>query len=279
MTKRLTICFLFVVVALSTTAQEAYYSNLPVELKQVSLPQIPDRQLSLNDVGGVGDGVTPCTEAFEKAITQLTAQGGGRLMVPQGIWLTGPITLDNNIELHLDKNAIIYFSPDKRLYVETKKRSSRVRPCISADKKHDIAITGEGIIDGNGQQWRPVKRSKVSDVEWKLYKQMGGVERDNGQLWYPWAMVSGYPDIADSPEQQEKMRNDLVRMTDCQNLLFKGVTFQNAPKFHVHPCYWPATHQECAHQGSGRQHQDSGCSHSAAVAHNADYPGRTGHRG
>ena len=237
MTKRLTICFLFVVVALSTTAQEAYYSNLPVELKQVSLPQIPDRQLSLNDVGGVGDGVTPCTEAFEKAITQLTAQGGGRLMVPQGIWLTGPITLDNNIELHLDKNAIIYFSPDKRLYVETKKRSSRVRPCISADKKHDIAITGEGIIDGNGQQWRPVKRSKVSDVEWKLYKQMGGVERDNGQLWYPWAMASGYPDIVDSPEQQEKMRNDLVRMTDCQNLLFKGVTFQNAPKFHVHHCY------------------------------------------
>ena len=157
--------------------------------------------------------------------------------MPQGVWLTGPITLDNNIELHLDKNAIIYFSPDKRLYVETKKRSSRVRPCISADKKHDIAITGEGIIDGNGQQWRPVKRSKVSDVEWKFYKQMGGVERNNGQLWYPWAMASGDPDIADSPEQQEKMRNDLVRMTDCQNLLFKGVTFQNAPKFHVHPCY------------------------------------------
>lgn len=237
MIKRLSMSFLLAVVTLGTTAQEAYYKDLPIALKQVTMPQIPDRQLNLKDVGGVGDGVTLCTEAFEKGIAQLAAQGGGKLIVPQGIWLTGPITLDNHIELYLDKNAIIYFSPDKRLYLETKKRSSRVRPCISADKKHDIAITGEGIIDGNGQQWRPVKRGKVSDTEWKQYKQMGGTEKDNGQLWYPWEMKSGYPDIADSPEKQEKMRNDLVRMTDCQNLLFKGVTFQNSPKFHVHPCY------------------------------------------
>lgn len=235
--RRMTIGLLMAVVTMNMTAQEAYYRNLPVELKRVSMPQIPDRQVSLKDVGGVGDGVTLCTEAFEKGIAQLAAQGGGRLVVPQGVWLTGPITLDNNIELYLDKNAIIYFSPDKRLYVETKKRSSRVKPCISAERKHDIAITGEGIIDGNGQQWRPVKRGKVSDTEWNGFKQMGGVERDNGKLWYPWAMKSGYPDIMDSPEKQEKMRNDLVRMTDCQNLLFKGVTFQNAPKFHVHPCY------------------------------------------
>ena len=216
---------------------DKYYHNLPVKIQQVSLPQIPDRQLNLKDVGGVGDGMTLCTEAFQKGIEQLAAQGGGQLVVPQGIWLTGPITLDNNIELHLDKNAIIYFSPDKRLYPETKKRSSRVMACISADKKHDIAITGEGIIDGNGQQWRPVKRGKMSDVEWNQYKQMGGIERDKGQLWYPWKMKSGYPDITDTPEQQEKMRNDLVRLTDCKNLLFQGVTFQNAPKFHVHPLY------------------------------------------
>ena len=216
---------------------DKYYRGLPVKIEQVTLPDIPNRTLNLKDVGGVGDGVTLCTEAFEKGIRQLAAQGGGRLVVPQGIWLTGPIELDNNIELHMDKNAIIYFSPDKRLYPETKKRSSRVRACISAEKKHDIAITGEGIIDGNGQQWRPVKRGKVSDAEWNQFKQMGGVERDKGQLWYPWEMKAGYPDIVDSPEKQEKMRNDLVRLTDCKNLLFEGVTFQNAPKFHVHPMY------------------------------------------
>ena len=214
-----------------------YYQNLPVKIQAVTAPQIPDYRVALTDFGAVGDGITLCTDAFRQAIAQLASQGGGRLIVPQGVWLTGPIELDNNIELHLDKNAIIYFSPDKQLYVNASKKSSRVQPCISAVRKHDIAITGEGIIDGNGQQWRPVKRSKVSDVEWKSFHDMGGIERQNGQLWYPWQMKAGYPDIADTPEKQERMRNDLVRMQDCQNLLFQGVTFQHSPRFHVHPCY------------------------------------------
>ena len=69
--RRMTICLLMAVVAMNMTAQEAYYRNLPVELKRVSMPQIPDRQVSLKDVGGVGDGVTLCTEAFEKGIARL----------------------------------------------------------------------------------------------------------------------------------------------------------------------------------------------------------------
>ena len=87
-----------------------------------------------------------------------------------------------------------------------------------------------GILDGNGEYWRPVKRSKVSDVEWKQYHSVvGGVEKDKGQLFYPHAA------IADTPEKQEKMRNDLIRLTDCENVLIEGVTVQNAAKFHVHP--------------------------------------------
>ena len=214
-----------------------HYTKTPVDINQVSAPNIPNRSVSLREFGAIGDGKTLCTDAFQQAISHLSAKGGGVVYVPQGIWLTGPIELDNNIELHLDQNAIIYFSPDKRLYLDSKKRSHRALPCIYAEGKHDIAITGKGIIDGNGQQWRPVKRGKVSDVEWKLFQEMGGTERQNGQLWYPWEMKSGYPDITDSPEKQERMRNDLLRVTDCQNLLLQGVTFQNSPRFHVHPCY------------------------------------------
>ncbi|MBQ9230064.1 MAG: glycoside hydrolase family 28 protein [Prevotella sp.] len=213
-----------------------YYQNLPVKVAQVSRPVIPNRGLSINAVGGVGDGVTLNTEAFRKGISMLSKQGGGRLTVPAGVWLTGPIQLKDNIELYLDKNAIIYFSPDKSLYVDKEGKSSRVEPCIKASKRKNIAIRGGGIIDGNGAQWRPVKRSKVSDVEWKAYQEIGGVERQNGTLWYPWQRKSGLPDIKETPEKQEKMRNDLVRFTDCENVLFEGVTFQNAPKFHVHPC-------------------------------------------
>ena len=212
-----------------------YYQNLPTEVKPVVEVVIPDNEVSITDFGGVGDGQTLNTEAFRKAISALVKKGGGRVVVPQGVWLTGPIAFKDNIELRIEKNAIVMFSPDKSLYIDKDGNSSRVEPCIKASKRKNIAITGEGIIDGNGAQWRPVKRSKVSDVEWKRFKAMGGVERNNGQLWYPWDMKDGSPNIGDTPEAQEKRRNDLVRFTDCENILFEGVTFQNSPRFHVHP--------------------------------------------
>ena len=212
-----------------------YYQNLPTEVKPVVEVVIPDNAVSVTDFGGVGDGQTLNTEAFRKAISALVKKGGGRVVVPQGVWLTGPIVLKDNIELRVEKNAIVMFSPDKSLYIDKDGNSSRVDPCIKASKRKNIAITGEGIIDGNGAQWRPVKRMKVSDVEWRNFKEMGGVERDNGKLWYPWDMNDGSPNIGDTPEAQEAKRNDLVRFTDCENILFEGVTFQNSPRFHVHP--------------------------------------------
>ena len=213
-----------------------YYQDMPVELRQVTAVAIPENTVTLTDFGGVGDGVTLNTEAFRKAISALTKKGGGRLVVPQGVWLTGPIQLKDNIDLHITRNAIVLFSPDKSLFVDKDGKSSRCDAGIKASKRKHIAITGEGIVDGNGAQWRPVKRGKVSDVEWKRFKEIGGVERGNGQLWYPWDVKAGYPNIAETPEQQEKMRQDLVRLTDCENVLIKGVTFQNSPRFHVHPC-------------------------------------------
>ena len=213
-----------------------YYQDMPVELRQVTAVAIPENTVTLTDSGGVGDGVTLNTEAFRKAISALTKKGGGRLVVPQGVWLTGPIQLKDNIDLHITRNAIVLFSPDKSLFVDKDGKSSRCDAGIKASKRKNIAITGEGIVDGNGAQWRPVKRGKVSDVEWKRFKEIGGVERGNGQLWYPWDVKAGYPNIAETPEQQEKMRQDLVRLTDCENVLIKGVTFQNSPRFHVHPC-------------------------------------------
>ena len=212
-----------------------YYQNMPTELQQTVAPVIPANTLTLTDVGGVGDGVTLNTEAFKKGISKLSKQGGGRLIVPAGVWLTGPIMLKSNIELHLDKNAIIMMSPDKRLFINDS--GDRCQPGIRASKQKNIAITGEGIIDGNGAQWRPVKREKVSDWEWKAFKNMGGVERQDGKLWYPWDLKSGYPNISDTPENQEKKRADLIRLTDCENVLIQGVTVQNSPRFHVHPCY------------------------------------------
>lgn len=227
-------------IAISGNAQDysKFYRKLPVTMKQVEMPTIPANEMNINECGGVGDGVTLNTEAFAKAISRLTKLGGGRLNVPAGVWLTGPIKMKSNIELHLDKNAIIYFSPDKELFIDSDGKSSRVTACISASKHKNIAITGEGIIDGNGDQWRPVKRSKVSDTEWSRYMNViGGQTNADGSVWYPWNVKAGYKNIAATPEKQEAMRNDIIRLTDCENILIQGVTIQNSPRFHVHPCY------------------------------------------
>lgn len=236
--KHLIITTITILSVLSAKADDyaKHYQNLPVELKQVVEFTIPEYTVSIADFGGVGDGATLNTEAFRKAISALTKKGGGRLVVPQGVWLTGPIALKDNINLHIERNAIVLFSPDKSLFLDAEGKSSRCEPGIKASKRKNIAITGEGIIDGNGAQWRPVKRSKVSDVEWKRFAAIGGVERQNGSLWYPWNVKAGYKNIGETPEAQEKRRQDLVRLTDCENILIKGVTFQNSPRFHVHPC-------------------------------------------
>ena len=236
--KQLILTALTIISIFSAKAEDysKHYQNLPVELKQVVSFDIPDNTVSIADFGGVGDGVALNTEAFRKAISALTKKGGGRLVVPQGVWLTGPIVLKDNIDLHIERNAIVLFSPDKSLFVDAEGKSSRCDPGIKASKRKNIAITGEGIIDGNGAQWRPVKRSKVSDTEWKRFAAIGGVERQNGALWYPWDVKAGYKNIADTPENQEKSRQDLIRLTDCENILIEGVTVQNSPRFHVHPC-------------------------------------------
>lgn len=232
---------LFLVALFSVNAVEAedygsYYKNLPVNLPVVSAPVIPENTVNIKDYGGVGDGMTLNTDAFKKAISALEKKGGGHLVVPEGIWMTGLISLKDNIDLHIEKNAVIMASPDKNLFIKVKdgKKDDKCTPMISASKRKNVSITGEGAIDGNGAYWRPVKRSKVSDVEWNEYKYLGGTEAENGKLWFPFNLKH-FDNVSDSPEAQEKMRTHLIRITDCENVLVEGVTIQNSPKFHLIP--------------------------------------------
>ena len=209
---------------------ERYYRNLPVTLSEPELPSIPDHRVCLTEFGGIGDGLTDNTEAFAKAISALTKQGGGHLDVPEGIFLTGPISLKDRIDLHLERNAMILLTPDRAAHL----KNGKAQPGITASKRKDISITGEGIIDGNGEWWRGVKRSKVSDTEWNAFRRMGGTVTPQGDLWYPFDLKA-FDNIAGTYEAQEKMRTHLVRITDCERVLIQGVTLQNAPKFHFVP--------------------------------------------
>ena len=208
------------------------YSDLPFALPEPEAPAIPEKTVYLQDFGGVCDGVTLNTEAFRKAIATLAKAGGGHLVVPSGLWLTGPVSLSDRIDLHLERGAMILLSPDKALFF--KKDGKGMVPGISASKRKDVSITGEGIIDGNGEWWRAVKRNKVSDVEWAAYRRMGGTVTEDGKLWYPFNLDHS-ANVAPDPQAQERLRNHLVRFTDCERVLVSGVTIQNSPKFHLVP--------------------------------------------
>ena len=134
-----------------------YYQNLPVKMVQPLAPEISDYSVNIKDFGGVGDGLTLNTEAFAKAIKALDNKGGGHLVVPEGVWLTGLISLKDNIDLHLEKNAILMATPDRTQHFKVKDgvKDKKCSPLISASKRKNVSITGEGTIDGNGAMWRP----------------------------------------------------------------------------------------------------------------------------
>ena len=185
--RRIIVSILSLVAAFSAWAGPygTYYRNLPAavagKMAEPQLPSIPDNALNLTEFGAVGDGMTDNTAAFSKAISALAKQGGGHLVVPAGVWLTGPISLKDHIDLHLERNAMILLTPDRAAHL----KDGKAVPGITASKRTDISITGEGIIDGNGEWWRGVKRSKVSDTEWNAFKRMGGTVTEKGDLWYP----------------------------------------------------------------------------------------------
>ena len=231
---------------------DAFFRDLPFEMPRLQRPAIPARTVSLADIGGVPDGVTLNTDAFAKAIDDLAGKGGGRLDVPAGIWFTGPITLKSNIELHLDADAVIVFSTDQDLYpiIDTNFEGLDVRRCLSpinALGEKNIAITGRGVIDGNGAAWREVKRRKVSDDQWKRIVAAGGLLSEDGKVWFPdegymkaraTAGSLNYPDPSlDENEIKTFLRPVLVSLRECENVLLEGVTFQNSPCWNLHPLY------------------------------------------
>ena len=228
-----------------------FTEKLPFAMPEVHAPVIPDYQVKLTDFGGVGDGITLNTEAFARAIEALSKKGGGRLVVPQGVWHTGPIILKSNIELNLKAGAVILFAADESLYpiIDTSFEGLDTRRCMSpiyAKGESNIAITGKGVIDGNGQYWRPVKKGKVTESHWKsLLATPGSVEMKPGY----WVPCEGYKKgesganmnvpNAKTPEEwnaiKRFLRPVMISLVQCKNVMLKGVIFQNSPAWNLHP--------------------------------------------
>lgn len=225
--------------------------DLPFTMPALTDPAIPNRTFTITDFGAVGDGRTKNTRAFERAIRACADAGGGRIVVPAGLWLTGPIQLKSNLELHLQQGAVILFSPDiddyplVRKTFEGSEAVRRMSP-LTGIELENIALTGSGVFDGSGQVWRPVKKFKMTDRQWKQLLASGGVVDDDAAVWYPSRRaLEGPQTVAELNRRRaetseyaaaaEFLRPTLVSLVKCRNVLLDGPTFRNSPAWNIHP--------------------------------------------
>ncbi len=236
----------------SGSADSLTMAGLPFEMPVIKEPQFPDRTFNITDYGAVGDGHTKNTKAFADAIKACVEAGGGRVVVPAGVWLTGAIELKNNLDLHLEQGAVIQFSEnydDYPLIQSTWEGRPRVQ-CMSplyANGLENIAVTGQGIIDGAGQAWRPVKKFKMTERQWKELIASGGVLNEAQDMWWPTKEALNGPQILASLQHRDNvtledyapvrsyLRPVMVALIQCRNVLLDGPTFQNSPGWNIHP--------------------------------------------
>jgi polygalacturonase len=154
--------------------------------------------------GAKGDGIAKDTVAIQKAIDACEQQGGGTVRLTAGTYLSAPIVLKSRITLQLDKGATLLGSPDHEDYpAKTEFRQPGLQSLVSATNATDVAITGEGVIDGAGESW------------WKMARTVKN------------AGVIG----------SEHPRPKLVVFDHCKNVRVEGVTIQNSPMWQLVPYY------------------------------------------
>lgn len=220
----------------------------------VELPKFENHVFDIRLFGAVGDGKTSNTAAFKEAI-KAAHENGGRVVVPDGIWLTGPIELLSNVELHLADNALIVFSKNIEEYpliITDFEGTDRIRTLsqIYANGAENIAITGFGTIDGNGHMWRPVKKWKMTERAWKelLEKSDCVIKSSDGEVWVPSRTIydgymAGEPSLEDEDALEKAApyydfyRPAMVNFKHCDKVLIEGVTLQNSPAWNVHPYF------------------------------------------
>ena len=190
------------------------------------------------------------TQAIQQAIDEANRAGGGVVLIPSGLWITGPLVIKSNVNLHLHRGALLQFSEDRNLYpiVETTWEGQRAYRCqapISARNQQNIAITGKGTIDGAGHVWKSVRKSKLTEGQWMSLIKSGGVH--DGKIWYPsessrighgseWAKkISEGKSMVDYEAVRDYLRPNFVSFMECSVIQIEGPTFNNSPAWTLHP--------------------------------------------
>lgn len=236
--------------SMAQTANKKPYSfdNLPV----VAKTSFKADTFNIIKYGAKNDGITLNSKAINDAIIACNKKGGGVVLVPKGMWLTGPVELKSNVNLHLQKNAILQFTSDFSQYPLVASNweglpQMRNQSPLWATNQQNIAITGFGIVDGAGDAWRMVKKDKLTESQWKKLIASGGLLSDDKKTWYPSEKTFNGAKLKNPGEItadktpafyesiKDFLRPNLLVFTSCKRILLEGVTFQNSPAWNLHP--------------------------------------------
>ena len=219
---------------------------------KVIQPNFKKDTFNIVKYGAVADGITLNSKAIQATIDACNAKGGGVVLVPGGFFLTGPIELKSNVNLHIKRDAVLQFTEDFNEYklIQTNWEgldAYRNQSPLSASNAINIAVTGSGIVDGNGDAWRMMKKDKLTGSQWKNKVASGGVLSEDGKTWYPSAkslkgnsvknpgVIASGATLNNVEEYKDFLRPNLVVFTRCKNVMLDGVTFQNSPAWNLHP--------------------------------------------
>src|SRR5687767_12323864 len=215
---------------------DPWQDEYPKILARIKPPRFPKRNFSILKYGAKAGGTVDCREAINKAIDACNKAGGGRVVIPAGEFLTGAIRLKSNVNLHVSKGAILKFSTDPAAYlpvVHTRWEGMELMhlsPLIYAYEQTNIAITGEGTLDGQGKAFF-----------WKWH----GNPRYGGNP----DVLSQRPARARLYEMMDKnipvaervfglghyLRPQFIQPYKCKNVLIESVKIIDSPMWEVHP--------------------------------------------
>ena len=213
----------------------AGWKKLPQILKRIVPPKFPKRDFDITRFGAIGDGTTDCSKAFAEAVDKCAAAGGGRVVVPAGVFSTGAIHLKSNVNLYVSKEATIRFSTDPGKYLPVVFTRWEGTECMNysaliyAFGQSNIAVTGEGILDGQG-----------SDGTWWSWKgnRQGGTGKPNQNEARKKLLEMGDKNVPVKDRifgDGSYLRPNFFQPYRCKNVLVEGVTFRNSPMWFLHP--------------------------------------------
>lgn len=219
---------------------EKGWNQLSGILKKIKAPKFPNKEFLITKFGAEGDQVTNCKSAFDKAIFECSKNGGGKIIIPPGIYIIkGPLHLRSNVNLHLQKGALIKFSTDSEDYLPVVVTRWEGMECynysslIYALAQENIAITGEGIFDAqaNESNWWSWKGNK--SFGWKE-----GTPNQSDSIGRPLLVKMNNLQTPVNERifgRGHYLRPNFLQLINCKNVLIEGVTFLNSPMWVIHP--------------------------------------------